>query len=148
MIKLAIRTTIAAVGNKDQPILQFSRSLLRTISKKTYQANAESCGRAQTVVAFAVLHRHQERFHTMRRRSFITLAGGTLPASISRPTQATPGTNRDELILPRDSQVRTGGARMCGIVGGFRVLVTEVGNAWVQVLLVVGGARKGSFCFV
>jgi hypothetical protein len=59
--------------------------------------------------SFGDLHRDQERPNTMRRRSFITLAAGTLAASVSRPTQATPSTNRDELILPRDSEVRTGG---------------------------------------
>ncbi len=83
----------------------------------------------------------------MRRRSFITLAGGTLPASISRPTQATPGTNRDELILPRDSQVRTGGARMIDIEGGYRVWTKKVGNASVKVLLLHGGPRMDHFYF-
>jgi proline iminopeptidase len=75
----------------------------------------------------------------MRRRSFITLAGGTLPASISRPTQATPSTNRDELILPRDSQVRTGGSRMIDIEGGYRVWTKKVGDTSVKVPLLHGG---------
>jgi proline iminopeptidase len=86
----------------------------------------------------------------MRRRSFVTLAGGTLAASVSRRTQATPSTTRDELILPRDSQVRTGGSRMIDIEGGYRVWTKKVGDASVKVLLLHGGpgADHSSFeCF-
>ena len=81
----------------------------------------------------------KKRPHTMRRRSFITLAGGALAASVSRPTQATPSTNRDELILPRDSRVRTGGSRMIDIGGGHQVWTKKVGDASVKVLLLHGG---------
>lgn len=75
----------------------------------------------------------------MRRRSFITLAGGALAASVSRSTQANPSTNRDELILPDDSQVQTGGSRMIDIDGGYRVWTKKVGNAPIKVLLLHGG---------
>src|SRR5260221_1863198 len=38
----------------------------------------------------------------MRRRSFITLAGGALATSVSRSIRADPITNRDEIMLPED----------------------------------------------
>ena len=75
----------------------------------------------------------------MRRRSFITLAGGTLAAAVSRPTQATPSPNRGELILPRDSQVRTGGSRMIDIASGHQIWTKKVGDAPIKLLLLHGG---------
>src|SRR5260221_10974123 len=75
----------------------------------------------------------------MRRRSFITLAGGALAASVSRSTQANPSANKDELILPEDSQVRTGGSRMIDIEGGDPVWTKKDGDAPIKVLVVHGG---------
>ena len=75
----------------------------------------------------------------MRRRSFITLAGGALAASVSRSTQANPSANKDELVLPEDSQVRTGGSRMIDVGGGYQVWTKKVGNAPIKVLLLHGG---------
>src|ERR1700756_610421 len=75
----------------------------------------------------------------MRRRSFITLAGGALATSVSRSIRADPITNRDELMLPEDSLVRTGGSRMIDIGGGNHVWTKKVGNGPIQVLLLHGG---------
>ena len=75
----------------------------------------------------------------MRRRSFITLAAGTLAAAASSSSRANPSPNRDELILPRDSQVQTGGTRMIDIGSGHQVWTKKVGNASIKVLLLHGG---------
>jgi hypothetical protein len=76
---------------------------------------------AQTASGYVSLHRELEMPITMRRRSFITLAGGALAASASHSIRADPITNRDELMLPEDSLVRTGGSRMSDIGGGNHV---------------------------
>src|SRR5260221_4703094 len=76
----------------------------------------------------------------MRRRSFITLAGGALATSVSRPIRADPITNRDEIMLPEDPLVRTGGLRMIDIGGGKHVWTQKVRNGPIQVLLLYGGA--------
>src|SRR5260221_4348540 len=76
----------------------------------------------------------------MRRRSFITLAGGALATSVSRPIRADPITNRDEIMLPEDPLVRTGGSRMIDIGGGNHVWTKKVGNGPIQVLLLHRGA--------
>jgi len=43
------------------------------------------------------------------------------------------------LILPTDGQVRTGGARMIDIGGGYRVWTKKVGDSPIKVLLLHGG---------
>ena len=75
----------------------------------------------------------------MRRRSFITLAGGALATSVSHSLRADPITNRDEIMLPEDTLVRTGGSRMIDIGGGNHVWTKKVGNGPIQVLLLHGG---------
>jgi proline iminopeptidase len=75
----------------------------------------------------------------MRRRSFITLAGGALATSVSHSIRADPITNRDEIMLPEDTLVRTGGSRMIDIGGGNHVWTKKVGNGPIQVLLLHGG---------
>src|SRR5262245_11712931 len=46
---------------------------------------------------------------------------------------------REQLILPHDSEIRTGGSRMIEIEGGYHVWTTKVGNSPTKVLLLHGG---------
>jgi len=46
---------------------------------------------------------------------------------------------REQLILPHDSEIRTGGSRMIEIEGGYHVWTKKVGNSPTKVLLLHGG---------
>src|ERR1051325_1787441 len=76
----------------------------------------------------------------MERRSFMTLAsmGGVAAASCRRSPEGS-GANRTTLLLPPDTEVRTGGSRMIDIGGAHRVWTKKVGNAGTKVLLLHGG---------
>jgi len=77
---------------------------------------------------------------TISRRSFIRLGGGALAAAVCpRGGGWSNATNSDRLILPEDSEVRTGGSRMIEIDGGHQVWTKKVGNAPIKVLLLHGG---------
>ncbi len=75
----------------------------------------------------------------MKRRSFITLAGGAIVAATSPRLQGALVPNIDSLILPAATEVRTGGSRMIEIDGGYHVWTKKVGDAPIKVLLLHGG---------
>jgi proline iminopeptidase len=53
--------------------------------------------------------------------------------------QAATDHNREQLILPHDSEIRTGGSRMIEIEGGYHVWTKKVGDSPTKVLLLHGG---------
>jgi proline iminopeptidase len=75
----------------------------------------------------------------VKRRSFITLAGGAIVAATSPRLQGALVPNIDSLILPAATEVRTGGSRMIEVDGGYHVWTKKVGDAPIKVLLLHGG---------
>ncbi|MFN7922263.1 MAG: proline iminopeptidase-family hydrolase [Bryobacteraceae bacterium] len=72
----------------------------------------------------------------MRRREIIgSIAASALAGCATQPQRAP----SSELKLPSDGTVRTGGARMIPIPGGYRVWTKKVGDAPIKVLLLHGG---------
>jgi proline iminopeptidase len=69
----------------------------------------------------------------------MTLAGGALATPAGCGAQAASSFNREQLILPHDSEIRTGGSRMIEIEGGYHVWTKKVGDSPVKVLLLHGG---------
>jgi proline iminopeptidase len=80
----------------------------------------------------------KENKHTINRRAFVALTGGALSSAVFQPTQAR-ARSKDQLILPHDGEVRTGGSKMIGIDGGYQVWTKKVGDAGTKVLLLHGG---------
>ena len=75
----------------------------------------------------------------MKRRCFMTLIGGALGTALSQQAWAASSSTDDQLILPHDDEVRTGGSRMIEISGGYHVWTKKVGDAPTKVLLLHGG---------
>jgi proline iminopeptidase len=74
------------------------------------------------------------------RRSFIGLGGAAIAAAVCPRVGGWSSTgNRDKLILPEDTEVKTGGSRMIEIDGGYHVWTKKVGDGAVKVLLLHGG---------
>jgi proline iminopeptidase len=80
-----------------------------------------------------------QKIHLQKRRSFITLAGGAVTAAVFQRALGASRSNVDKLILPTDTEVRTGGSRMVQIDGGYQVWTKKVGDAPIKVLLLHGG---------
>jgi proline iminopeptidase len=73
----------------------------------------------------------------MKRRSFLTM-GATALAATACPLTSTADTS--SLVLPSDSEVQTGGARMIDIGNGLHVWTKKVGaDAPIKLLLLHGG---------
>jgi proline iminopeptidase len=74
------------------------------------------------------------------RRSFVGLGGVAIVAAL-RPRVGgwSSINNGDKLILPDDTEVKTGGSRMIEIDGGYHVWTKKVGDGAVKVLLLHGG---------
>src|ERR1700758_4934844 len=74
------------------------------------------------------------------RRSFVGLGGVAIVAAL-RPRVGgwSSINNGDKLILPDDTEVKTGGCRMIEIDGGYHVWTKKVGESPVKVLLLHGG---------
>ena len=85
------------------------------------------------------------------RRSFISLCGGAIVATVCPRVGGWSSANhRDKLILPEDSEVKTGGSLMIEIDGGYHVWTKKVGDGGVKVLLLHGGPgadHTGFECF-
>jgi proline iminopeptidase len=75
----------------------------------------------------------------MKRRRFMALIGGALGTALSQQARAASSSTEDQLILPHDDAVRTGGCRMIEIDGGYHVWTKKVGDAPTKVLLLHGG---------
>jgi proline iminopeptidase len=74
------------------------------------------------------------------RRSFIGLGGVAAVAAVCPRVAGCFSTdNRDKLILPEDTEVKTGGSRMIEIDGGYHVWTKKVRSGAVKVLLLHGG---------
>jgi proline iminopeptidase len=76
---------------------------------------------------------------TLKRRSFIAFSGGALAAAVCHRAKAASTADRNNLILPQDGEVKTGGCRMIEIDGGYHVWTKKVGESPVKVLLLHGG---------
>jgi len=70
----------------------------------------------------------------MKRRAFITLGGGAMAAAAWGQAQGAPSAQIDKLVLPKDTEVRTGGSRMIEIDGGYHVWTKKVGDAPIKLL--------------
>jgi proline iminopeptidase len=85
------------------------------------------------------------------RRSFISLGGGAIVAALTPRVGGWPNANnRDKLIVPEDTEVKTGGSLMIEIDGGYHVWTKKVGDGAVKVLLLHGGPgadHTGFECF-
>ena len=75
----------------------------------------------------------------MNRRSFMTVANGTLATSVGGVAGAATSFDSEELVLPHDSEIRTGGCRLIEIEGGYHVWTKKVGDSPIKVLLLHGG---------
>ena len=75
-----------------------------------------------------------------RRTSFTILDAAAIAAAVGHRVKAqSTASNRDELMLPKDTEVRTGGSRMIEIEGGYHVWTKKVGDSPIKVLLLHGG---------
>jgi hypothetical protein len=81
------------------------------------------------------LYSLQAEPNQMTRRSFKTLAGGALATPAGCGAQAATSFNREQLILPHDSEIRSGGSRMIEIEGGYHVWTKKVGDSPIKVLV-------------
>jgi proline iminopeptidase len=75
----------------------------------------------------------------IKRRSFITLAGGAMVAAVCDQAQRASGAKSDPLVLPEDTELRTGGSLMIEVDGGHHVWTKKVGDSSIKVLLLHGG---------
>ncbi|WP_394845424.1 proline iminopeptidase-family hydrolase [Pendulispora brunnea] len=69
----------------------------------------------------------------MNRRSFISSGAGALMMAACTKTESTAA------VLPTDGRIRSGGARMIEIEGGYHVWTKKVGDAPIKLLLLHGG---------